>query len=186
MILVALWAIYSTQFLDALAVSEEVKIWLRPLKSLLYIVITGTLLYSLIYMGQSRLKKSSKSLIDEKEKYQLLVDESPIAMMAYQNEKIIFANPTAVKMLEATAEKDFFDMDITHILHPNDKNASLERTSILEKEGHPKYPVALRLLTLKGNEVEVELTHMPLNIMVLWPYRFFLWMLESVFSTKEK
>lgn len=158
LVLVSLWIIYSDHFLDVLALSEEVKAWFKPIKNVFFILVTGIILYVLIYAGQTRLKRYSKTLIDEKVKYQLLVDESPFAIIAHQNGKIIFANPSAVTMLDAREEKDLLDVKISSLLHPLDKEASKLRMKIMEGNEDPKYPVELRLISLKNQEIQLEVT----------------------------
>lgn len=157
-IVATLWIIYSDYLIQELTFGEEVLIWFLPVNSLLYIVITAIILYLLINASQFRLKRFSKRLIDEKKKYQLLIDESPFSIIAHQNGRIIFANPSAVRMLEAKKEKDLFNIEMSSIVHPDDIKASNVRRKVLEGNGNPAYPVNVRLKTLKNNEVKIELT----------------------------
>ncbi len=157
-IVASLWIIYSDYVIRELTFKEDILVWFLPVNSLVYIIITAIILYLLINAGQSRLKRSSKRLIDEKKKYQLLVDESPFAIIAHQRGKIIFANPSAITMLDATQEKDLIDVKIGSLLHPLDKEASKLRMKMMEGDEDPRYPVELRLLSLKKKEIQVEVT----------------------------
>jgi len=72
--------------------------------------------------------KSEQALAESEEKFRSLANSTPTAILLYQDNKWIYANPAAVNIAGYRAE-EFLNMNFWDIVHPDDKQIVRERGS---------------------------------------------------------
>ncbi|HOM86764.1 MAG TPA: PAS domain S-box protein [Spirochaetota bacterium] len=70
--------------------------------------------------------KSEQALAESEEKFRSLANSTPTAILLYQDNKWIYANPAAVNIAGYSAE-EFLNMNFWDIVHPDDKQIVRER-----------------------------------------------------------
>lgn len=101
-------------------------------------------------------------LFESEEKYRLLVEESPEAIIvrALSSEKISFINETGAKLLKAKSKADIIGKNIYDIIHPEDHARVREFNIILEK-GQSVNTYEERLVCLNGDIINVQVKIIP-------------------------
>jgi len=105
--------------------------------------------------------EAEKALKESEFNYRTLVDFLPDGIAVHQHGKIVFANGTAVRMLDGESDKDFIGTTAIDIVHPDYKKEVLERikTTSQNKEGAPL--IEEIFVTLTGRLINVEVASLP-------------------------
>ncbi len=101
-------------------------------------------------------KKIEVALRDSEERYRLLVDASPDAVIIYTDESLSFANPAAVRLFGAQSREQLIGMTLRQLVHPGGQAAALARRAFVIKTGQPTGLWEQTFLRLDGSPVEVE------------------------------
>jgi PAS domain S-box-containing protein len=103
------------------------------------------------------LKDSEMALKQSEERYRVLVEMSPDAMIVHYFGKIAFVNAAALNLLEAKNEKELIGRDILHFFHPDYQGLVADRIKQLES-GKRETPIReAQLLSLRGRVIDVEI-----------------------------
>ncbi len=128
--------------------------------------------YSLITIGGKKLtmgidrditerKLAEEKLRESEERYRLLVNHSPDAIGVYVENKIVFVNNAAVKLLGAESKEEILGKSPLDFVHPDSIALVLERSQRMMKGEF--VPVAEeKFIQLNGNIIDVEVGAMPL------------------------
>ncbi|MHB8138010.1 MAG: response regulator, partial [Smithellaceae bacterium] len=71
-------------------------------------------------------KKAEEDLRESEERFRILTESSPTAILLYQNDKWIYANPAATEITGYTSQ-ELLSMNFWNIVHPDDKQMVMER-----------------------------------------------------------
>ncbi len=103
------------------------------------------------------LKDGEKALKHSEERYRLLVEFSPDAMIVHDFGKIIFVNAAALTMLDAKTENDLVGKDILQFVHPDFKEVISNRMGQL-KAGKSELPSReIQMISLRGRAIDTEI-----------------------------
>ncbi|HOE20923.1 MAG TPA: PAS domain S-box protein, partial [Spirochaetota bacterium] len=72
--------------------------------------------------------KTEQALAESEEKFRSLANSTPIAILLYQDDKLVYANPAAVNFTGCSVD-EFLNMNFWDIVHPDDKQIVKERGS---------------------------------------------------------
>ncbi len=111
-------------------------VWLDLyLKAVLY---QGKYADLLSFIDITERKRAVEELQQSEEKFRILMESSPIAILLYQNNKWVYANPATTEITGYT-EQELRGMNFWDIVHPDDKQLVQERGQKRQKgEGVPK------------------------------------------------
>jgi len=115
-----------------------------------FIGIVLTLVFS------RRLTKETKSLLHSENKYETLVNSAPFPIVLHSNNKLIFANEAAVKVMEYESVDQIISRNIFEFFHPGSLELANERINKMNA-GHGESETAIeQFVTAKGNSIFVE------------------------------
>jgi two-component system cell cycle sensor histidine kinase/response regulator CckA len=101
------------------------------------------------------LNRSSAPAASE-ERYRALVEHSPEATFVVRDGLIQYVNPAAMRLFGAASVDELIGTDILHRVHPDDHALALARRRRVLELNLPAPLVEMRLLTLDGRIIEVE------------------------------
>ncbi len=103
-------------------------------------------------------KRAEAALRESMERYRLMVEASPDATLINYGDRIVYANPAALRLLGAGRMEQIVGKSPVDVVHPDDLAAARERISRIEA-GEPVSGLhEQRFLRLDGSAVETELT----------------------------
>ena len=97
------------------------------------------------------------SLREAEERYRMVVELSPDAVLVQQDDVFVFANPGAVKLLHAQTVDQVIGRPLFDYLHPDFHADERERIATLRK-GEPPPSLEQQYLCLDGTVVDVEVS----------------------------
>lgn len=101
-------------------------------------------------------KKTENNLWHSEARYRGLVENLPDAVFVLQDDRVIFANPAAVRLSGTQSETDFLGKAVTDLVHPDTRQLFEQRkqTALTHREPNPL--IAYSLMRSDGSVVEVE------------------------------
>lgn len=102
--------------------------------------------------------QAAEALRESEDRYRLLVEEAPEAIGIYQDDRLVFVNSTAVRLLGGMVKTDLLGRRSAEIIHPDDLAASRDRTRRRFAGDASVYPAEVRYVRLDGTVVPVEVS----------------------------
>lgn len=103
-------------------------------------------------------KEAENRLRESEERYKTLIESAPDTIAIHLNGKLVFANQSAVKLLEADSLDQIIGMDISKIVHPNRQQEVNRRIEKILNDEAQYYLIEEEYLSLKGKRIPVEVT----------------------------
>ena len=98
---------------------------------------------------------------ESEERYRLLIESLPYAIMVYQDGQIVFANPTAIELFGGHDLHDLIGKTLADFIHKDDLVSANEKIFRLQKDEENLYPAEYRYKRLDGQVFYVEETCAP-------------------------
>jgi two-component system sporulation sensor kinase A len=95
--------------------------------------------------------------------YREIVELSPEPIIVQSNGLIIYANPSAVKMIGAENQEQLIDQQLVDFIHPDDLEQNEIRNTLLFKQGKPSELIEIKLIRLDGKIITVEVKFVPIT-----------------------
>lgn len=108
---------------------------------------------------------AEKMLKESEEKYRAMVEHSPDAVIVHAWNRILFANPTTLKLLGAESFDEIKDIDLGRFVHPDYKESTGERLRRIYETGKPQGYVEAKYLNLRNEVIDVEIIGIPITYM---------------------
>lgn len=106
-------------------------------------------------------QQSQKHLSESEERYRLLVDSSPDAILIHSAGRYVFANPAALKLYGAEHSDQLLGRPITDFVHPDSRAIVAERVQKIYAERKPVPLCEQRIMRLDGTIVDVDVIGIP-------------------------
>ncbi|MEU0877130.1 EAL domain-containing protein [Lentzea sp. NPDC005914] len=97
-----------------------------------------------------------QELADLADRYRLLVDHTPEAIVVHEAGRLVYANPAAVRFVRAASDEEILGRPITDFVHPDSQEEMLRRISKLTVPGAASDPADAVLVRFDGGTTEVE------------------------------
>lgn len=104
---------------------------------------------------------AEQALKDSEERYRKLVELSPDAIAVHQQGKLVFVNPSAVKMMGATNAEELIGLPLTQVVAPEFQAIVAERVRAALQNGLPLPLMEEEFVRLDGSRVKVEVASSP-------------------------
>jgi diguanylate cyclase (GGDEF)-like protein/PAS domain S-box-containing protein len=104
----------------------------------------------------TRRHAQQQELADLADRYRLLVELSPEAIVVHEAGRLVYANPAAVRFVRAGSDAEVLGRPITDFVHPDSRQEMLSRIAKLTVPGATSDPADAVLLRFDGGTTEVE------------------------------
>lgn len=108
---------------------------------------------------------TEKRLKESEEKYRSIVEHTPDAVLLHSWGKLLFVNPTTLKLLGADTLDQIKETNLLAFVHPDYREKARERIKKIYETGKPQGYVEEKYLNLKGESFDVEVMGIPVNFM---------------------
>jgi diguanylate cyclase (GGDEF)-like protein/PAS domain S-box-containing protein len=149
------------------------KLPIRPMVESRFLRIDGTPFdvevqgTSILYEGQPAIqvvlrditqrKLAETALLESEERFRVLVEFLPTAIILHQDLHVVYANPAAARTLGAASDKDLLGLSILDITHPDQRPQVRERLKSREETGIDPLPTELKLIRCDGVVIDVQM-----------------------------
>jgi PAS domain S-box-containing protein len=110
-----------------------------------------------------QLEASNKELNESEARYRSLFEHMPDGILVHANNRVLFANPAALRILGVNSVSEFEDKTVYDFIVPTDRDAVRERIGRVE-HGEAVPTAELRLQRADKKLATVESTSMPLRV----------------------
>src|SRR5690348_17139790 len=107
-------------------------------------------------------RQAQEELLSSEERYRSLVELSPDALFVLIDERMIFVNSSAVKLLGAASPDQLVHQPVKNIVHPEHWKAVRQGLRRVTQESKPIPFVEYKLVHLDRTPIDVELAAAPL------------------------
>ncbi len=109
-------------------------------------------------------KISEIALSESQERYRLLVEFSPYAIVIHQNGKLVYANNASLKIIGAESLDQIIGRDVMDFVHPDFKKMVTERIIETAKTLKTLPPAEEKLIRLDGKYIDAEIISVPFEL----------------------
>jgi len=106
--------------------------------------------------------KVEKALSESEEKYRIMVDLMPDAVIIHEGGQFVFANAAALKTVGADSYEQLTERPLMNYVHPDFRNASLGRIKEIYSTGLPSRFSEEKFITLSDEIIDVEVIGIPI------------------------
>ncbi|MFN4112023.1 MAG: PAS domain S-box protein, partial [Ignavibacteria bacterium] len=120
--------------------------------------------YSTIARDITIIKEYEKDLKTSEEKHRLMVENLTDAVMIHREGKFLYANPAALKLIEANSFEDIKNIPVIELVHPDYREIVKQRIKEIYEKGAEAKPLEEKFITLKGHIKDVLVTGIPIEL----------------------
>jgi two-component system cell cycle sensor histidine kinase/response regulator CckA len=108
-------------------------------------------------------KRTERALRESEERYRLLVEVFPDAVVVHSEGKIVYVNPAAISLIGARSSEEIIGRDIFDFVHPDYSDTILDGIQETFREGAPARMMEVVLIRTDGVTIDGELAAMSLT-----------------------
>lgn len=124
---------------------------------------TGDLLFLEGFITDITEKRlASEKLKLSEEKYRLVIENLPDAVIIHKDGKILFVNSAAVKLSGAKSPEEICDLPLMNFLHPDYRKIASERIAEILRTNLPAPLIEEKFVRLNGEVVDAEVVSIPI------------------------
>jgi diguanylate cyclase (GGDEF)-like protein/PAS domain S-box-containing protein len=100
-------------------------------------------------------------LAESEGRYRRLVERSPEPMAVYKNSTIVYANPSALRLIGASSIEHLKQYKVIDLVHPDDRELANKAFEPVD-QGNDMHPIEIRLLSLDAQVIHAEVIGIPI------------------------
>lgn len=108
-------------------------------------------------------KHTEEALKENEEKYRLMVELMPDAVIVHQEGKIVFVNPAALVIVGASAFDQIIGKKVFDFVHPDYRDLASERLRNIGQTGKTAGHIYEKFLKLDGEPIDVDVVSFPVS-----------------------
>jgi len=159
------WIFCSDHLMVGLFQNDPVQLLqVSSLKGFVFVLVTSLLLFVFLHRHVAAYRTKEQELRHSEERYRMVVENAPDAILIHDGARFAFANVEAAKLFGAASPEALIGREVLDVVHDDSKASVLER--MRQGIAH-KVPVSLReqrYLRLDGSFIEVEVSAVPLTM----------------------
>ena len=105
----------------------------------------------------------NEELTESEERFRKLVEALPDSILVHSDNKIVFLNPSCLRLLGAQRPEQFLGKDVFEIIHPNYRQAIKSGIQNNYQTGTASPPMESALLTIGGSAIPIEAAAIPIT-----------------------
>src|SRR5580692_5063421 len=140
--------------------------WMAAYSGVAYFLLLGLTASFAIRSGVVDItarKRAENELRESEDRYRDLVETLPDAIFVVSEERILFVNRSAMKLLGARQSEQIVGKDLSQIIHPDSLASVRRRSRAAYQTGVAAPPMEHVLIALDGSSVEVESAAIPIT-----------------------
>ena len=102
------------------------------------------------------LHQRASALVDSEQRARALIDWLPEAMAVHDGRTVLYANPAALRLLDAQSEADVVGKPLMELVHPSFHALAAGRARQIVVEGDSSSSTQYTFVTVKGRHISVE------------------------------
>ncbi len=118
----------------------------------------------LVFSDVSEQYRLQQILVESEERYRVLVDASPVAVLVQQDYRIVFVNPAAVRVLGAPDAASLIGRPIQDFVHPQHRDQLMARTQQVGQDMIELPIQEWRYLRMDGSAGDVQVHASPIRL----------------------
>ncbi len=122
------------------------------------------IVYTVVILRDIRERKAAQiALMESEKKFKLMVNVSPEAIIVHSGGKILYANPSSVKLIEADSADQLLNTIAINFVHPDYRAAAIKRIKKMYETGEPSEFNQEKFITFKNKVIDVEVIGIPIS-----------------------
>lgn len=103
-------------------------------------------------------RETEEALKESEQRYRILVETSPVAIIVHQEGKLVYANPAATRLGNPEKPVELVGRPFSQFVHPDYSKSVEERISNTVSSGDYQPPVMEKLVLLDGTVIDVQVS----------------------------
>jgi PAS domain S-box-containing protein len=148
---------------QGIEITEKKKLWFAN-KSYPILDDNGELMNVIVqHEDISERKRAEEALVESELKYRQIIEYSPDGIVIHADNKILFANPSALRMVGADSFDQVRNKPAFDFVHPDFRPKAVERIKSTLETGMPTGFAEEKFLKLNGEVIDVEVISIPIQ-----------------------
>ncbi|NTW24703.1 MAG: PAS domain S-box protein [Lentimicrobium sp.] len=108
-------------------------------------------------------KATEQALRESELKYRQMVEYTPDAIVIHAEDKILFVNPAALKLMGVDSYEQIRNVSLLAFMHPESREIAINRIKKVSETGIPAGFIEEKFVNLKGEIIEGEIISIPVQ-----------------------
>ncbi len=128
------------------------------------IMVNGKLFINLIIHDITKRMAAEKAMKDSEDRFRMLVENAPSAILLTSEGQIIYANPAAVKLYHAESEQQLLSLQVVDLFNTDERESINNRIEVYYRNRQVMPPTDETHLCVDGTPVPVSASAVPLAL----------------------
>lgn len=160
-----LWILFSDRLADFFFRSDpDLLLLVSSLKGFFFVTVTSLLLFILLRRHVAAYRIKEIELLQSEERYRLVVENAPDAILIHDGTRFVYANAEAAKLFGADSPERIVGREVLDFVHEDSRAAVAERIKQTMAKGVPAHLREQRYRRLDKTPIDVEVAAVPLTL----------------------
>jgi len=156
------WIIFSDRLADFFFRDRpDMLLHVSSLKGVGFIFVTALLLFILLHRHVAAYRRKELELRESQERYRLVVESAPDAILIHDGKRFVFANTEAAKLFGADSPQRIVGREVLEFVREDSRDSVRERMRQTLERNAPMRLREQHYLRLDGSSIEVEVAAVP-------------------------